>query len=313
MAGPVQPGASTGKGKRPSDPWGDLDAFNSLTQREKEDMNTGDANNSHFNGGGGSGGSDAHAAPKRTIEEERQRFKLPDTVQANICFDFSNGDCRRGASCRFDHVNGGGPSMGRLCYHCNKRGHISKECPKKLAEENGSAGPRMTVGVSVPTLFGGGGGGGGVGSSSNGGGGGGGSSTNSNTDESSLQAIFRSQLTDFLSPKNNQSSLEFPSTLNSAERRAVHELATQLGLEHTSKGIGTQRRIIVWRKGKPPPGVEQDLESADGGLGAAPKRKAGGSSLSVLGVFNRQAKRARDVGGGAARARSGGTGWAGPA
>ena len=136
---PVQPGGRVGGGGGGGkDPFGDLNAFKSLTQREREDMNSGDANNSHF-GSGPNAASDA--APKRSAEEERARFKLRDSdaVSSNICFDFSNGDCRRGAGCRFEHVagkDGGGASAGRLCYHCNKRGHTRKTCPKKLAEED---------------------------------------------------------------------------------------------------------------------------------------------------------------------------------
>ena len=251
-----------------------------------------------------------------------------------LCFDFSNGRCDRGQSCRFNHVNGGGG--GRLCYKCNKRGHVSRDCPLKLEGDSVNG---LTMGLSSnvavsrlfgggtgtgsSTVLGGGGGGGGNGSGAaavggaQGGGGGGGSSghgtsgaggagaaSGGGTDP--IHAKFRPQLTDFLSSKARLPSLEFPSTLTREERRAVHDIATQLGLMHTSKGSGTQRRIVIWRKGKPPPGVDRAPESDQ------PKRKAGGSSLTVLGLFNSQAKRVRE-GGQSGRSGVGGTGWAGPA
>jgi hypothetical protein len=171
-------------------------------------------------------------------------------------------------------------------------------------------GMRLSANVTVPTLFGGGGGGGGGSGNTNslgggGGGRGGGGGGVGGGGSGDMHDAFRAQLTDFLSAKARVPSIEFASTLDGSERRAVHEIATELGLMHTSKGVGTQRRIVVWRKGKPPPGVEGEPESD------APKRKAGGSSLSVLGLFNSQAKRVRD-GGRAGRSGVGATGWAGP-
>jgi hypothetical protein len=76
----------------------ELDSFRSLSQREQDDMNTGDTNNSHGGGGGGGGGSgqaskqEEGEGPEPSQEQrERERLKIPATVRLDICFDFSNG------------------------------------------------------------------------------------------------------------------------------------------------------------------------------------------------------------------------------
>ena len=41
--------------------------------------------------------------------------------------------------------------------------------------------------------------------------------------------------------------LQFPPTLDSGQRRVLHEIATKLGLTHRSEGSGNERYIIVGR------------------------------------------------------------------
>jgi hypothetical protein len=63
-----------------------------LSQREKLDLNSGDANNAHA-GADGKGGDTSGGAGAGEGESDRSRHKLPDTIDSNVCFDFSNGSC----------------------------------------------------------------------------------------------------------------------------------------------------------------------------------------------------------------------------
>lgn len=53
---------------------------------------------------------------------------------------------------------------------------------------------------------------------------------------------WRKELTDL---KQNGGGFAFPANLNAAERKAVHLLCDELGLDHRSKGEGAQRRLHV--------------------------------------------------------------------
>jgi hypothetical protein len=104
--------------------------------------------------------------------------------------DYNNGECKRGAACRHQHVKlqvrrvahrqraRKGP---RACYNCGGRGHLAKacrapaaaaaaaRCGKRFGQRPKSRKRRRGGGLNV-TLKNGGGGGGGGGSGSGGGG-----------------------------------------------------------------------------------------------------------------------------------------------
>lgn len=53
---------------------------------------------------------------------------------------------------------------------------------------------------------------------------------------------------------------EFPSTLNSYERRLVHEICDEVGLQHESQGEGKERHIVLQKKsGVPADGREKNI------------------------------------------------------
>ncbi|GFS16911.1 DNA-binding protein SMUBP-2 [Elysia marginata] len=58
---------------------------------------------------------------------------------------------------------------------------------------------------------------------------------------------FRQQLAAFLSD-TSKTVLDFPSSLNSHDRMVVHEVAEELGLDHTSTGEGKARHIQITKK-----------------------------------------------------------------
>jgi hypothetical protein len=56
-------------------------------------------------------------------------------MQQAACFDFANGVCDRGDSCRFSHSN---TQEVPTCKHCNKRGHTQDNCWAKYPEKKGA-------------------------------------------------------------------------------------------------------------------------------------------------------------------------------
>jgi len=62
----------------------------------------------------------------------------------------------------------------------------------------------------------------------------------------------------------------FPPTLTAFERLVVHRLAESLGLRHDSRGVGVQRRIVIWRiEDVAPPEHACPVDGGTGGQGAA--------------------------------------------
>lgn len=56
------------------------------------------------------------------------------TVSLSPCFDFKNGKCGRGASCKFSHAPASvGADM--VCSHCSKKGHKVEACFTKFPEK----------------------------------------------------------------------------------------------------------------------------------------------------------------------------------
>ena len=58
-----------------------------------------------------------------------------------VCFDFTRGRCTRGESCRFSHDNGMTAGKGGNCYECGDPGHFGRDCPVRLARQNGNGAP----------------------------------------------------------------------------------------------------------------------------------------------------------------------------
>eukprot|EP01052_Picozoa_sp_SAG31_P006998 SAG31_NODE_329_length_17643_cov_10.377793_3_plen_87_part_00 len=54
------------------------------------------------------------------------------------------------------------------------------------------------------------------------------------------------------------SDIEFPPTLTEEERKHVHTIAEELGLQHGSVGEGISRHIRVWRTGDHHSGVSRE-------------------------------------------------------
>jgi ATP-dependent RNA/DNA helicase IGHMBP2 len=75
-------------------------------------------------------------------------------------------------------------------------------------------------------------------------------------------------------------TLELPTTLNSFERRLVHEIAPALGLGHNSTGTATARKIVVWKAGfEPAPHIAAADADGGGGGGAGGSGDADGSEI----------------------------------
>lgn len=72
--------------------------------------------------------------------------------------------------------------------------------------------------------------------------------------------IFKQQLLHFREDNNN-SELAFPSNLTNIERKYLHRVATELGLESSSSGSGQNRFITVKRKNKLSSGEESKISS----------------------------------------------------
>ena len=59
-------------------------------------------------------------------------------VQPGACYDFANGVCDRGDSCKFSHKTQDVPT----CSYCNKHGHLQENCWAKYPEKKGAQGNR---------------------------------------------------------------------------------------------------------------------------------------------------------------------------
>jgi len=94
---------------------------------------------------------------------------------------------------------------------------------------------------------------------------------------SAQQAKIVAQLTEF-KRDTRHNSFEYPVSTSSFDRRLVHETATKLGLQHSSRGQGPQRRLVVWKTG-PEPGL---VKHEPPGLGdTQPAKRAATAAKNV--------------------------------
>ncbi|GAB6029019.1 DNA-binding protein SMUBP-2 [Chamberlinius hualienensis] len=83
------------------------------------------------------------------------------------------------------------------------------------------------------------------------------------SEEHNLRTKYKEILDNF-KQSDTEKTYSFPSTLNSFERRLVHEIAEKLGLLHISQGEGEQRHISISKttnKSQRPPKVKQEISS----------------------------------------------------
>lgn len=67
----------------------------------------------------------------------------------------------------------------------------------------------------------------------------------SDSDQDDDGQDFRGAVTDWM--EGDESRLEFPAALTPLDRRAIHQVAEELGLRHRSAGTGERRRVIIER------------------------------------------------------------------